>query len=146
MVVFFTINFVIMLYLFGSGSWSNQRKVVKIGFTNDIEKRKSQYKLHNPLGEFISVREGNEEDELRLHLRLYDFKVEFLDEWFYDEKEVFDVFSQDYSEIDKWLWDHKSEVLIYPQIPPPGSLKRTLLDNIKSKFRISDDLNGLKLL
>lgn len=71
-----------MLYLFGSGAWKGIRKVVKIGYTGDLEKRKNQYRLHNPLGEIISTREGSELDELRLHLRLYDFKVEFLDNGF----------------------------------------------------------------
>lgn len=29
-----------MLYLFGSGAWKGIRKVVKIGYTGDLEKQK----------------------------------------------------------------------------------------------------------
>lgn len=123
-----------MIYLFGTGAWKNDRKALKIGFTDDIETRKQQYKLHNPLGEIIKTREGDELDELRLHLRLFDFKVEFLDEWFYDEEEVFKVFDQDYEEINKWLWDNRLENnLLYP-IPSPGTMKRKILDEIKKKY------------
>lgn len=134
-----------MLYLFGSGSWKGPRKVVKIGHTNKLEERKEQYRLHNPLGELISTREGDLMDELRLHLRLYDFKVEFLEEWFYDEQPVFDVFEQSFEEIDKWLWEHRAETLLYPQIPRPGTLKRKLLDELQAKNR-SVLVKGEKLL
>lgn len=134
-----------MLYLFGSGAWKGIRKVVKIGYTRDLEKRKNQYRLHNPLGEIISTREGSELDELRLHLRLYDFKVEFLDEWFYDEQPVFEVFEQSFEEIDEWLWKHRSETLLFPQIPLPGTLKRKLLDELQKKHR-TITVEGEKLL
>ena len=124
-----------MLYLFGTGAWKNNRKALKIGYTDDIETRKNQYRLHNPLGEILKTREGDELDELRLHLRLFDHKVEFLDEWFYDEDEVFKVFDQPYEEINKWLWDNRIEnTLFYPTIPSPGTLKRKILDELRKKY------------
>lgn len=124
-----------MLYLFGTGAWRNDRKALKIGYTNDIETRKNQYRLHNPLGEILKTREGDELDELRLHLRLFDHKVEFLDEWFYDEDEVFKVFDQPYEEINKWLWDNRIEnALFYPTVPSPGTLKRKILDELRKKY------------
>ena len=127
--------FFIMIYLFGTGAWKNDRKALKIGFTDDIETRKRQYRLHNPLGEIIKTREGNEEDELKLHLRLFDFKVEFLDEWFYDEEEVFKVFDQDYEEIDRWLWDNRlTNNLLYPTVPIKGTMKRKILDSLRNKY------------
>ena len=124
-----------MLYLFGTGAWKNNRKEIKIGYTDDIETRKNQYRLHNPLGEILKTREGDELDELRLHLRLFDHKVEFLDEWFYDEDEVFKVFDQPYEEINKWLWDNRiKNTLFYPTIPSPGTLKRKILDELRKKY------------
>ena len=84
-----------MLYLFGSGAWENNRRVVKIGFSDNMEKRRVNYNHYNPLGKFLGEREGDRKDELRLHLRLYDHRVEFLDEWFYDEEEVFRVFNEE---------------------------------------------------
>ena len=136
-----------MLYLFGSGAWKGNRKILKIGFTQDIETRKLQYKLHNPLGEMIKTREGTELDELRLHLRLFDFKVEFLDEWFYDEEEVFKVFDQEYEEINRWLWDNRLQTpLLYPTLPSPGTLKRKILDELRKKYGGSNNLEGQKNL
>ena len=137
-----------MLYLFGTGAWKNNRKALKIGYTDDIETRKNQYRLHNPLGEILKTREGDELDELRLHLRLFDHKVEFLDEWFYDEDEVFKVFDQPYEEINKWLWDNRIEnTLFYPTIPSPGTLKRKILDELRKKYGgNSDNLEGQKNL
>lgn len=137
-----------MLYLFGTGAWKNNRKALKIGYTDDIETRKNQYRLHNPLGEILKTREGDELDELRLHLRLFDHKVEFLDEWFYDEDEVFKVFDQPYEEINKWLWDNRIEnTLFYPTIPSPGTLKRKILDELRKKYgENSNNLEGQKNL
>lgn len=121
-----------MLYLFGTGSFKNDRKAVKVGFTDDFDTRKTQYYHHNPLGEMILTRDGDELDELRLHLRLVDFKVEFLDEWFYNEPEVYNIFTEDYKKIDEWLWENRDRTLLNPDIPLPGTLKRKLLDRIRS--------------
>lgn len=134
-----------MLYLFGSGSWNNNRKILKVGFTNDIEVRKSQYKLHNPLGEFIKIREGDEELELKLHIRLSEFQVEFLDEWFFNDPEVIDIFDHTEDEIDNWIWKNRFDTLCYPQIPLPGTLKRKILDKLKIKFN-NNLIEGEKLV
>lgn len=137
-----------MLYLFGSGAWKNSRRIVKIGFTDNLEKRKTNYYHYNPLGEILSTREGTKKDELRLHLRLFDHRVEFLEEWFYDEQEVFDVFNEDYEKINEWLWERRTDTLLYPQIPLPGTLKRELLDDLRETFKRDNKeiINGEKLL
>lgn len=142
-----------MLYLFGSGSWKNERKIVKVGFSDDIDTRIQGYKLHNPLGELLDTREGDKILELKLHLRLKDWKVEFLDEWFYDEEEVFKLFQIDVEELDNWLWENKSEVLLYPTIPEAGTMKRDILISLQQKFTdnykkplTSEELEALKLL
>lgn len=136
-----------MLYLFGSGAWKNSRRVVKVGYTGDIETRKQQYKLYNPLGEILDTREGDEILELKLHLRLIHFKVEFLDEWFFDEEPVFKIFQESEEGIDEWLWENRNDCLLYPTIPLPGTMKRKILDELKSKFGPSiKPIEGVKLL
>ena len=73
-----------MLCLFGSGEYGTKRTFLKVGYTDDLETRVKQYKLHNPGGKMIDTREGDEMLELKLHLRLTYHKEDFLDEWFYD--------------------------------------------------------------
>lgn len=132
-----------MIYLFGSGAFSGDRKVVKVGFTDSFKKREQQYKLHNPLGVFIATREGDEVLELKLHLRLADWKVEFLDEWFYYESSVEDIFGQDEFQIDEWLWENRSNIF-YP-IPEKGTLKREILDKLNISFG-TGEIEGIKLI
>ncbi len=135
-----------MLYLYGSGAWKNSRRIVKVGFTDDFEKRKQSYYLHNPLGEMLDSREGDDLLELKLHLRLSDWKVEFLEEWFYDEEPVFKIFQDTEDDIDKWLWENRETVLIYPTIPLPGTKKRKILDYLRDRFSNSTKTSGVKLL
>lgn len=131
-----------MLYLYGSGSYINDRKILKVGYTSDIETRKQQYLLHNPLGQFLDAREGDKILEEKLHLRLVDFKVEFLDEWFYDEPGVKEIFALCVEEIDKWLWDNRLDVF-YP-FPTPGSIKRQIQEELGRKYR--EPLEGTKII
>lgn len=123
-----------MLYLFGSGSYKGNRKVVKVGFTDDIETRKQQYLLHNPLGEFLGIRDGDRLLELKLHLRLEDYKVEFLDEWFYDEEEVEEIFGSTESQLNKWLWENRNTTLLDPEMPKQGTMKYEIYEELKSMF------------
>lgn len=133
-----------MLYLFGSGAFEGSRKVVKVGFTDNFKVRERQYKLHNPLGHFISTREGTERFELMLHLRLTEYKVEFLDEWFYYEPDVEEIFGQSEGEIGKWLWEHRST--IFHPLPDPGTLKREILDNLNILYGPgTSEIEGTKL-
>lgn len=135
-----------MLYLFGSGSWEGNLKVLKIGYTSDIDIRKSQYKLHNPLGKFISTREGDEILETKMHLRLIHSKTDFLDEWFYDEKDVYDVFDLDEEEIDKWIWDNRAECLLSPIFPSPDSMKWKILKELERKYNKKEETEYEKFL
>ena len=90
---------------------------------------------------------------LKLHIRLRDWQVEFLDEWFYDESEVFELFQIDEEELDKWLWDNRSETLLYPTMPQAGTMKREILYKLQEKFNKNfkkpytpEELEALKLL
>jgi hypothetical protein len=142
-----------MLYLYGSGAYKNDRKILKVGFTDDFDNREQSYKLHNPLGIMLDTREGNKLLELKLHLRLKDWQVEFLDEWFYDEPEVYEIFQHSEEDIDLWLWENKSEVLLNPFMPDQGTMKREVLDSLQLKFNKNfkkplseEELEALKLL
>lgn len=134
-----------MLYLFGSGSWKNSRRVLKVGYTNNFETRKQQYKIYNPLGEMLDTREGDEILELKLHLRLIHYKVEFLDEWFFDEDPVFEIFKSSVDDIDRWLWENRADCFYCP-LPAIGTMKRTILEELKQKFEGDKTVEGVKLL
>lgn len=119
-----------MLYLFGTGAYDSPRKALKVGYTDDrkdVERRKA-YLIHNPLGKFLAERDGDKILELKLHLRLSDYKADFLDEWFYDEEPVVNIFGEPVSKINEWLWANRTE--IFPEIPRPGSLKRKIYDEL----------------
>lgn len=136
-----------MIYLFGSGSWKTDRKAVKIGYTSDLDGRKRTYTLHNPMGELLDFREGDEKLEVKLHLRLIDYKVEFLEEWFYPEPDVFNIFKEPEESIDKWIWDNRGDTLLYPSIPLPGTKKRLILDELLKKYgNKKNTIDGTKFL
>ena len=70
--------------------------LLKIGYTedNNWEKRKIQYKLHNPLCQFLfNLKGGTEVMEKSLHykFRNYQYK-EYGKEWFIGNEEILDYF------------------------------------------------------
>lgn len=134
-----------MLYLFGTGAFKSSRKAVKVGYTGDGSKeaRETAYTLHNPMGEFIAWRDGDRTMELKLHLRLADYKVEFLDEWFYYEPEVETIFGSPVSDINDWLWNNRGTVF-YP-LPKPGTLKRKIYDELSMQKQGSNVVEGVSL-
>ena len=77
-----------MLYLIKSyGPKGRLEPIYKVGYTNSFEKRLNQYFSHNPFIELISVREGDEELEILIHISLYSLGYRFqrdgrLNEWF----------------------------------------------------------------
>ena len=135
-----------MLYLFGIGSYKNDRKILKVGFTDDMNIRTEQYYIYNPLGEIIETRDGDRILEAKLHIRLDSYKVEFLDEWFYDEPGVKEIFSSDINDIDKWIWDNKSESLLSPNWPKKGTIKNKIFEELKSKFGCGSQIEGTKFI
>ena len=77
-----------MLYFIKSyGPKGKLEPIYKVGYTNFFEKRLNQYFGHNPFIELISVREGDEELEILIHISLYSLGYRFqrdgrLNEWF----------------------------------------------------------------
>jgi hypothetical protein len=80
-----------MLYLVES--FSSVGKVLKIGYTNNIEKRFSIYKTCNPDVVLLATREGDEKFERKLHKYFSDFKYDHGREWFYYNEKIVDEFS-----------------------------------------------------
>ena len=48
------------------------RKAVKIGCTDNLERRMREYHTHNPFAEFIDILSGDDELETELHARMID--------------------------------------------------------------------------
>ena len=93
-----------MLYFIKSQNY------LKIGYTKDCDtynQRMKDYKTHNPNLEIIEVSlEGTLKDEKTLHklLKLYKFRTE----WFYDFKEVYEIwkdYTKDMQKVSKFYND-----------------------------------------
>jgi hypothetical protein len=124
-----------MLYLFGTGSFKYNFKAAKVGYTNNKKERETAYKLHNPLGEFIAWREGDKALEEKLHMRLIDYKQDFLDEWFYYDEDVLKIFNLPENEIDEWLWTNRYRVFYDGYfLVAPGTLKRKIFDSLRRQY------------
>lgn len=126
--------FLIMIYLFGSGAWDSDKKVLKIGYSSKQDERETAYLLHNPLGKFLAWREGEKDLELKLHLALVDCKEDFLEEWFYDEDLVLERFGWPIEKLNKYLWDNREDLFFNPFIPSQGTLKRKIYDELFSLY------------
>ena len=75
-----------------------------------------------------------------------DFKPDFLDEWFYYEPEVEEIFGLPEHEIDKWLWENRNDVFFDPWLPEAGSKKRKIYDELNSKYGENRSVLGDKAL
>lgn len=62
-----------MLYLIGTRDFNTEIKLLKIGYSDNWEGRRSQYITSNPLTNFISTREGDEVLEKLFHLRYNNY-------------------------------------------------------------------------
>ena len=68
-----------------------EQSLLKIGFTENINKRLNSYKTYNPLIELLSVKEGNIRDETNLHNKLSNYV--YSTEWFIECDEVYKVWN-----------------------------------------------------
>lgn len=123
-----------MIYLYGSGSWEGSDKYLKIGYASSVSDRMKPYVVHNPFGKLLATREGTGKTELKLHLRLDHLRVQGTSEWFEDCDEVISVFSSPEETLDSWLWENRGTVFYDPWLPPLGTLKREILDEITEKY------------
>ena len=85
-----------MIYLVNVTYYNKETKeildLLKIGYTDNWNKRKSQYLLHNPgVQEIYLIDDGTEEQESKLHYKFKDFRFEdYGNEWFYYKDEIVD--------------------------------------------------------
>ena len=99
-----------MLYIIKS--YTNRGYIYKIGYAKDVNKRFQQYYHHNPTCKLISTRDGEIEDETKLHLYLSHkgFRYHKLNEWYLGKDEVLNLFHQDMRKINKYLWKYREDI------------------------------------
>lgn len=100
-----------MLYIIKSFG-KKGKEIIKIGFASDIKRRVYQYTSHNPLCEFISIREGEILEETLLHLYLFHkyHRYKSLDEWYVYDDGILRDFHQDLRRIKKYLWKYRDNI------------------------------------
>ena len=104
-----------MLYLIKSYLQGNH-SILKVGYTDNISKRMSQYFSANPGVEPISFREGDEllEDMIQLYLTYLGYQYKpggRSNEWFYNVPEVRNIFHISIQELERKLWKIRDNVL-----------------------------------
>ena len=103
-----------MIYLlrsFGEGG----KSILKIGFSDNLENRLSQYFYSNPFHKVISTKEGDEIQESLLHLYLgslgYSFTIDGkLSEWYIDNPDVERIFGLSLGELCDEIWESRDKV------------------------------------
>lgn len=88
-----------MIYVLKSSGYDekgNHIDLIKIGYTNNWDKRFLQYKLHNPTIKILyEIEDGDEEDEKELHYYFSDYKLkEYGREWFNYDEEIIEFFDK----------------------------------------------------
>ena len=135
----------IMLYLirsFGRGS----KSYLKIGFSDNLDNRLRQYRIHNPQFELISLRQGTQEDEMLLHmfLDIKGYRTNFLNEWFIDCPEVLTLFHVSIdNKLKKILWINRTLLFKIDDFCNPQ--KRDLFKNLQKLFYSGKPQNSLDM-
>ena len=123
-----------MLYLIRSFG-RRGKSYLKVGFTDTITTRMGTYRIHNPGYELISMRCGTMREELILHLylELLGYKLKFLDEWFSDSPEVYQIFHKALDKkVMERIWVHRDKVFNIEDFK--SSSLRSLFDELRAKF------------
>ena len=66
--------------------------VLKIGYSDDIEKRFLSHLSSNPRAELIDVIDGSLEDESKIHYYFNDYRLPNSQEWFYYDPKIIKKF------------------------------------------------------
>ena len=105
-----------MIYLLRSYGISGKSKsFFKIGFTDNIYNRSSQYFYMNPGCEIVSVREGDYILEGLFHYYLKFLGLQYkkngkLNEWFINDPRVYQVFHISQESLERKIWKHREKV------------------------------------
>lgn len=127
-----------MLYLirtFGRGN----KTVLKVGFTDDNKNRSIAYKLHNPLYEPISTREGGLYEEAKLHLYLtaLNLKRNILNEWFEDCPDTITLFHASIDKINRTIWRNRSRLFTRADFKSEKNLKNLIYEELRMIYKPS---------
>lgn len=106
-----------MIYLLKSAAYTNDgfAELIKIGFTDNWDRRYSSYILHNPTIKVLyKLEEGTQEDEYNLHHLFREFRYkEYGNEWFHYSKsiiEFFEAYGSGLSELRNHLPDFSDKI------------------------------------
>ena len=102
-----------MLYLIKS--FTRNKPILKIGYTDNMENRMNQYFYANPGLELISTREGDEllEDMIQIYLKFSGYQYQKhgkLNEWFIDDLKVYQIFHIHQEKLENKLWKHRADI------------------------------------
>lgn len=123
-----------MLYLIRSFG-RNGKSYLKVGFTDNIANRMQQYKIHNPLSELITTRQGEQVEEklLQLYLDILGYKANFLNEWFIDDFEILQKFHVNIDKkLKKFIWNNRN--LVFKISDFSNKLMRYIFEELRSLF------------
>lgn len=130
-----------MLYLIRS--FTRSGTYLKVGFTDNIERRMRDYLTENPGRELISTRAGDLTEETRMHLYLTacGWKADFLEEWFIDCPEVLSGFHDDLGRINRKIWRERDRLFTSFDFSR-RSLKVQIYESLRFQHR-AENLNAL---
>ena len=102
-----------MLYLIKS--FTRNKPILKIGYTDNMENRMNQYFYANPGLELISTRKGDEllEDMIQAYLKFLGYQYQKhgkLNEWFIDDLKVYQIFHIHQEKLENKLWKHRADI------------------------------------
>lgn len=127
-----------MLYLIKSFG-RNGKSILKIGYTDDLNRRMSQYFYNNPCFELIAIREGDEllEDMIQVYLKFLGYQYQRngkLNEWFIDDPKIYQIFHIHRKKLEETIWKKRDDILnlnragdlaIYKYLMPGRMLRNT---------------------
>ena len=104
-----------MLYLIKSFG-RDGKSILKIGYTDDLNRRMSQYFYNNPCFELITTREGDEllEDMIQVYLKSLGYQYQKngkLNEWFIDTPEIYQIFHIHRENLERVIWRYREKIL-----------------------------------
>ena len=84
----------------------NLIKLIKIGFSDNLNTRENQYKSSGILMGFMKTREGDKNLEKAFHIYFSKYKYEKLNEWFYYNEDIIINFEMPEKTVYKSLWEY----------------------------------------
>ena len=91
------------------------KSILKVGYTDDVNKRMSQYFSTNPGFDILGIREGDEilEDMIQIYLTYLGYQRRIggrLNEWFDDRPEIQQIFHISRDRLENLLWRSRKKV------------------------------------